>query len=225
MVDAIPTTELSQIATEKRSELDKAKFSDDLDDFLKLLVTQLQNQDPTEPMDTTQFTDQIFQLSTVEQSINQNNNLEELIQIFGNSQNGYIVSYVGKLVEVEGTRVELAEQGATRFAYELPEGANAAFVQIFDDRGNTVFLGEGPTKTGRNSVTWDGLNADGERANPGNYNVKVSIQDSEGNLQEISTFVGGRVEGLNLNEEPPTLLVNGEEIPLDSVNFIGEPVS
>lgn len=221
MVDAI-TPNVSQIATESRAQASRAKFGEDFDDFLNLLLVQLQNQDPTQPLDTNEFTQQIVQLNTVEQSISTNDNLEKLVGLYERTNTSNIVSWTGKLVEVEGSRVQVTETGA-KFAYELEEKVSNAFVQIFDNSGKTVFAGEGSKIVGRNTVNWDGLDNSGNPVPPGTYNVRVSVRKEDDNIEEITTYVGGRVDGVNLAGESPTLLVNDEEIPLEDVNFIGSP--
>ncbi len=231
MVSAIAgANAVRQVGDPTQGQLDKQQLANDLDDFLTLLLVQLENQDPTEPMDANQFTEQIVQLSGVEQSINTNTNLEKLIALQETTFNSDLISLTGRRVEIKGSRLELNElaDGSTSasMAYKLPDDVkdiDKVFVQVFDDAGNPVFTGEGTTTAGRNTVTWDGLNNDGEQVPAGLYNVVVSTRTHDGNVENIDAFVGGTVEGVNLAAETPTLVINGQEVTLEEVNFIGNP--
>jgi flagellar basal-body rod modification protein FlgD len=208
--------------TPAKSELDRDRFSQDFDDFLNLLMTQLQNQDPTQPMDTNEFTQQVVQLSTVEQAINTNTNLEKLINTTNNTQNSNIVAWTGKMVEVQGNNVVLGEQG-TQFAYELANEVEQVAIRIERADGTLVFTSEGTKNIGRNTVTWDGKDNNGNAMQPGEvYRVQVTSKNSDGQFENVKTLVGGRVDGVNMSVNPPRLLVNDQEIPLDEVNFIGQ---
>lgn len=200
-----------------------SKFAKDFDDFLKLLVTQLKNQNPLEPLDSNEFTDQIVQFTGVEQSINTNQKLDALLGITQLSNNSDIISFAGKQVEVEGSTIVLPEDGEVSFAYNIDESQiKKTFVTIRDAFGNTVFNGEGSTSEGKHFYSWNGVDNSGNQSSPGAYHIQITTENSDGNINNISSIVQGVVEGVNLVGSEPTLVVNGEEIPLGKVNFIGE---
>jgi len=200
------------------------KLAGDFDDFLKLLVTQLKNQDPTSPLDTNQFTQQIVSFAGVEQQINSNKKLEQLIAATNVSQNSNLISFIGKDVEIESASIALESVGNVSFSYILDEPAQNVFVTVRDSQNNTVFNGGGATTLGRNNALWDGTDNNGDRLPPGLYQVFVTAEDLSDNLANVSTLVRGRVIGANLNSESPTLIVNGEEITLGEVKFVGEAI-
>jgi flagellar basal-body rod modification protein FlgD len=226
MVDAVSTLAAAATVTDAtvKSKADKAgdAFSSDFESFLTLFVAQLENQDPLEPQDSSDFTAQIAQFSQVEQTVNTNKNLESIIDIFQTDNNSSVVNFSGKYVEVIGDSITLNEDGADNtFHYTLETAARQAFVQITDLNGDVVFTGEAIPDAGKNYLTWDGTDMEGNDAPAGRYTVRVNIKDSDGNIQDIATTVRGRVDGVNLDGEP-TLVVNGKLIALDDVKVVGE---
>ncbi len=221
MVSAVTTgTDLSSPSSKADNAL--SKFSADFENFLTIFVTQLENQDPLEPQDSSDFTAQIAQFSTVEQSVQTNKNLENIVDLFTQNSNSNLVSYSGKYVEVEGDSVRLEESpGNVSFRYYLDEPARESIVSIYNLDGQLVFSGGGINDAGNNNITWDGTDSEGEYVDPGYYIVRVAIRDQSGNLEQIPTIVKGRVDGISL-EGDPVLEVNGSLIPLENVTFIGE---
>ncbi len=207
------------------------KFAQDFDDFLTLMIAQLNNQDPLDPLESSEFTDQIVQFTGVEQSINTNTKLDTLISTVSNDQGVNLVNYTGKNVETIGNLVTLPAstqngeevvQGQLSFAYELDEPAENVFITIKDLAGATVFTGDGPNKAGRNSVTWDGIKNDGDYLNGGNFQVIVTTADANNDVTTVDTYVSGTVQGVNFDGDDPTLIVNGEIIPFDAIRFVGD---
>ena len=199
------------------------QLAGNFDDFLKLLLTQLQNQDPTSPLDTNDFTQQIVSFAGVEQSVATNKNLENLIAKTQATQNSAVASFIGKDVEVDGSLVTYtaAEGETVNFGYELDQEASQVFVTVKDLNNVTVFNGTGPKDIGRNNVQWDGTDNDGNPVDAGIYQVFATAQVNGGNLENQKTLVRGKVIGIALDGEEPKVVVNGEEIPLSEVKFIG----
>ncbi len=215
---------LQNLAKTPSADTALSNFAEDFDDFLQLLVAQLQNQDPTSPLETNEFTAQIVSFTGVEQEINTNKKLEALIELQLGNQTSNLVSFVGKEVEVAGNSVVLESEGNVSLAYNLDEPAEKVFVTIRDLQGNVVFNGDGTNNAGRNNLQWDGKGVNGERLPVGLYDVRITKEDASGALTEQPLFVKGRVVGVNLDGEQPRLIVNGEEIPLSEVKFVGEAV-
>src|SRR3546814_15982085 len=94
----------------------------DFNTFLTLLTTQLKNQDPTSPMDSNEFTQQLVQFSQVEQQIDMNKNLETMISLLQSQQSSSNLKYVGKVVDVDSADATLPQGNTTKWSYELPEG-------------------------------------------------------------------------------------------------------
>lgn len=220
MVDAIAGSNNSSLTSTGAL----GKLGEDFDDFITIMIAQLENQDPTEPLDANEFTNQIVSFSEVEASINTNNKLDQLITLTQNTQVSNIVSFAGKTVEVEGHSVELNEEGSVSFSYELPEDVVKSFITIRDELGDVVFTADGAKGFGRHNFEWNGNDLDEERLNAGNYDVFVSHENINGIVDTVPTFVKGTVTGIDLSKDELTLFVNGEEILLDDVEFIGEEI-
>lgn len=206
-------------ATGSRSELARQGIADDFATFLVLLTTQLENQDPTSPMDTNQFTQQLVSFAQVEQSVNTNTNLEKLINSNNTSQLNSAVSYLGKLVETEGNTLTLAN-GKGEFAYDLESRATQTFVTITDMFGKTVSSGFGETSAGKHPVTWDGLGQGGNPVPEGAYKVSISALDADGNVIPTTVSTVNVVSGVSMEDGIPSLTISEEEdisVPLDKV--------
>lgn len=234
MVDSLSAATTASALEQPKTKEDTAlsKFANDFDNFLTLMVAQLKNQDPLEPLDSSAFTDQIVQFTGVEQSINTNKKLDKLVDILSGSRGENLLSYVGKDVEAIGNFIELKQpvtdangdivrQDAS-ISYVLDERVEKAFVTIKDLNGTTLFIGEGPVTAGRNSVTWDGVNNDSNYSDPGIYQVSVSVQNQEGNVDNIDAYITGKVQGINFESSEPTLIINSEIISADAVRFVGQ---
>ena len=133
----------------------EAQLEEDLNRFLNLLVTQLKNQDPLDPMDSSEFTSQLVQFASVEQQIFQNSNLETLVELQQTNQISSMVDFIDKVVEVDGTSFPL-ENSAAEFTYTMPQGARSASVIIRDSSGLSVLQRDANLDAGQHTFDWDG---------------------------------------------------------------------
>ena len=133
------------------------KFNADFNSFLQLLTTQLQNQDPLAPMDSSQFVTQLTQLSGVEQAIKTNSNLETMLSTLNAQGSKGDIAMLGKSVAIYSNQVHLSE-GNAEFLYQLAENAKEATVIIKDQGGNPIKTITGVAKTMgvQHPITWDG---------------------------------------------------------------------
>src|ERR1700742_4552360 len=132
---------------------DRSTIAGNFDTFLQLLTTQLQNQNPLDPLDTNQFTQQLVEFSGVEQQLKTNDFLSSLVQANSNTVNSNAVGYIGETVSASGVRSELAN-GKAQWNFSLPEAASVN-VDIKDASGNTVYTEKGDLKQGNGTCTWD----------------------------------------------------------------------
>ncbi len=144
------------------------------DDFLKLLVTQLQNQDPLNPTDSTEFVSQLAQFSSLEQLSNVNDNLK-IVQLFDQSiNNAQAVNFVGKTIKASGSMFELGSGETHEIQYQLGEDAATVYVSIVNASGETVRKIEMDQMTaGDQSVVWDGKDENGNAVSAGTYSFSV----------------------------------------------------
>lgn len=168
------------------------QINKDFNFFLKMLTTQLQNQDPTEPMDTTAMTQQIATYSGVEQQVKTNAQLEALLGANKQSQLSTAVSYIGREVETDGNIGTLqyaadgTKTGMAEYSYDLPEDIATATVTIKDKDGNVVYTGAGPVSKGENIVRWNGINSTTKKAmDAGEYTMEVLAKNGKGEVVNV----------------------------------------
>ncbi|MGI9436891.1 MAG: flagellar hook assembly protein FlgD [Geminicoccaceae bacterium] len=219
-IGAIPST-----AATKENDKDRVGLADNFDSFLKLLTTQLQNQDPTSPLDADQFTQQLVQFSGVEQQIRSNETLAQLASLMQANQLGQSVGYLGAEVEAEGDIVRLGDDGSAKVHYELDGPASAVTVKISDELGQTIATFAGETGGGRHSLTWDGFGDDGVRHSEGAFKIDVVAENATGDPVEASTMITGLVDGVEFGDGQTLLSVDGVLMPLDRVTAVRTPTS
>lgn len=150
----------------------RVKLAENFDQFLKLLTAQLQNQDPTNPINTNEFTNQLVMFAQVEQQIATNSNLESLLDMNRTGQITSIAPLVGKRVEIDGPDLALQE-GVGQFAFDNPNGHGNGRVVITDPSGRIVRDQQVSLNRGHNLLEWDGLDGAGARVPDGAYQVSV----------------------------------------------------
>lgn len=194
------------------------KLAEDFTQFLTLLTTQLQNQDPLNPMDSTEFTNQLVQFSQVEQSINTNQKLDDMLALQVGSISSVALGYVG--MDVTYTSAEMGWDGETPIDvhYGLSEQASVAKVNIYSEDGKTLIRSlDAPKSPGSQKVTWDGKDNNGNLMEEGTYTVKVDAADKNGKPLTVSTAVTGNVRGIESQDGVVYLLVGERAIALGSV--------
>lgn len=191
------------------------------EEFVKLLTVQLENQDPTKPLETDQLTQQIASLSQVEQQINTNKNLEKLMTFFMQSQVSSQVGYMGKLVEAPGNLGALSG-GQGIFVYTLAAEASNVEVSISDVDGNVVYSGDGTKLAGRNTFVWDGKNNQGQQMPDGTYMVSVKAKDPSGQAIESSTSSSGKVTSVETIDGITYIALGDILVPMDKIVSVRE---
>lgn len=223
MVDVSSATGASTAVL--KSDKAKASLGADYDSFLKLLTTQLKNQDPTAPMDANQFTQQMVSFTGVEQAINTNTNLEKLISLNQTTQLNNAASYIGKVVEADGSAGQLIN-GQAQFSYSLPKATAETTITITDSTGKVVFTGPGEKAEGQYKYVWDGKDVNGNQAKSGSYNIAVTAKDKNQSAVTATTTTTGMVLAITIESGMPMLtLSNGTTVSLDTVKGITNPVA
>jgi flagellar basal-body rod modification protein FlgD len=150
-----------------------SRIAADFDTFLTLLTAQLQNQDPLDPLDTDKFVSQLVEFSSVEQSIQTNQNLETLIGLQSSAETANALTLLGETVVFAGDRA-VAENGAAEWRYTVPEGASAVALTVVDANGRIVAQTAGSAAAGEHAFTWTG------GAEGGVYRLGVAAVDRSG---------------------------------------------
>lgn len=188
------------------------------EDFLNLLVTQLQNQDPLNPSDSSEFTAQLATFSSLEELQNINTTLEGVSVSQTILTNSQAVDYIGKRIQAIGDQIQLADGQADSIEFNISEDAAGVYVKIYDQYGEFVQDIElGSTEAGLQSVEWDGLDHLGQQAPDGSYSFEVTAMDDQGNTTYVTTFTSGTVSGVYYKNGLAYLVTADQEIPLGSV--------
>lgn len=171
-------------------------LSADMDTFLKLLTTQMQYQDPLDPMDASEYTNQLVQYSNVEQAIKTNTKLDNLLNLSIYNLGVQASGYVGKTVQVLGDVMPL-DGGVAKATYTLSKNVQECTIMVKDADGNVVYTETGDKTAGAHDFVWDGKNSAGEQMPDGAYQITVSTAVANGETEaSVTTTVFGRVTGV-----------------------------
>jgi len=196
-------------------------LQDDLNRFLNLLVTQLKNQDPLDPMDSNEFTSQLVQFASVEQQIYQNANLEKLVNAQETSQISSMVNFIDKTIEVDTERFPL-ENGQAEFTYTMPAGAKSASIIIRSPAGLTIYEQDANLDQGQHTFEWDGRNSAGQTVADGEYSAIITGLSNQNELLNISQTAFGRVTGIGIDNGVTSLFMGDIEVPQTKVLSVKE---
>jgi flagellar basal-body rod modification protein FlgD len=177
------------------------------DDFMKLLMTQLQNQDPLKPMDSHEFAAQLAQFSSMEQLANINKGIEGLRSGQGDDSKLQAIGMIGKHISAAGRELDLkAGQNAT-LTHTLDADTKPTKASIFDVTGNLVREIDLSKMEKQAEIVWDGKDNNGVQAAPGKYTFRVQGIGRSGETQESGTELSGRVLGVEMSGKTPMLVV------------------
>ncbi len=205
------------------STLDENNFAIKFEEFLKLLTIQLQNQDPTAPMDSETFTRQLTQFSAVEQAIRTNSRLDTLIDIGRANQIVAAASYVGQEVELRTDRIYLPAVGDAAIAYSLPRSATEVRLKVLGEDGAILVERSLPTEAGYHEARWDGLNDAGVRLPSGDYRVEIEARDERGQPVAVGLRSLGVVDAVEFDDSGLLLSIGGVLRPIESVAAVRRP--
>jgi flagellar basal-body rod modification protein FlgD len=187
--------------------------------FLQLLTTQLQNQNPLDPLDTNQFTQQLVEFAGVQQQLNTNDSLATLVSLQQTSQATQALNYVGKTAVVSGSTAALANSTAT-WQLSVPT-ASTVNITIANSTGQTVFTGSYNASAGNNQpFEWNGQGNDGTQWPDGNYTLTATAKDGGGNTVAITSAIEGTVNSVDLTQSPPLLSIGGHTYTVNQIQSI-----
>ena len=187
---------ISSINTSSTTTSSSQTLSADMNTFLTLLTTQLQYQDPLDPMDTAEYTNQLVQYSNVEQAIQTNKKLDNLLSMSIYNLGVQATGYVGKTVQVLGDMMPL-DGGVAKSTYTLSKNVQECTILVKDADGNVVYTQSGENAAGAHDFVWDGKNSAGEQMPDGVYQIVVNTSVAQGEAAaSVTTTVFGRVTGV-----------------------------
>ncbi len=192
-------------------------IADNFQTFLTLLTTQLQNQNPLDPLDTNQFTQQLVQFAGVEQQLKQNDQLKSLVEMQKATQATQALVYVGNNVAVDGSTAQFNTSATWNL---LASKDTTAQVNITNAAGSVVYSGNFAIKQGNASFVWDGKGNDGAQYPAGSYTLSATGKDANGQDVAISTEVQGVVDSVDLSASPALLSINGANYTVDKIKRV-----
>ena len=191
-------------------------LSSNFSTFLTLLTTQLKNQDPTSPMDSNTFTQQLVEYSQVEQQIDTNTNLQTLISQGTSNAGSVTTGYLGKKVSVTNGNASLTN-GVANWTYNLGTTAAATQLTVTNASGQVVYTGAGGTTAGNNVFTWNGQDNNGNQLADGTYKLAATATDSNGTAITSSVASAGTVTQIDLTGTTPQLIIGNMEVGVGDI--------
>ncbi len=214
-IDALGAAFGSQTASSQ------ASLANNFDMFLTLLTEQMKAQDPLNPLDSTEFVNQLVNFSSVEQEIRSNQNLESLISIQAASAQGAAVGFIGREATVASPNASL-EDGSAEWTYIMPEDSQGTLVSIEDSNGRTVATFEGESTAGTHVFEWNGQDLSGNTVEDGIYTMEVSAVNADGDPMQPDILTTARVTGVDFSGSEVVVELNGLFVRLSSVRSLRE---
>jgi flagellar basal-body rod modification protein FlgD len=217
-----PVTSNSAAATAQGvNNTSSQQIAGNFDEFLQILTTQLQNQDPLSPMDANSFTQELVEFASVEQQIDTNTNMQTMISLQQATTDLAGLQLVGSTVTVSGSSAALANASNSPATWTLNSpSAATANVSITNSSGQTVFTGTSALNAGTQTYSWNGQGSNGVTWPDGNYTLSITATGANGQPVSVSTQVQGVVSAVNTSANPPTLTVGGQTVPMSSIQSI-----
>jgi flagellar basal-body rod modification protein FlgD len=208
----------AQTGSTGANTVDRSTLANNFQSFLTLLTTQLKHQNPLEPLDTNQFTQQLVQFAQVEQQLKQNEQLTTLISIEKSAQATTALAFVGSTVAVDGQTAALTNGNAS-WSFQVSKPVTAA-VSIKNSTGQTVYSGNFSMNAGTQNFSWDGRGNNGTQWPDGNYTISIVGKDASGQSVAIPSEVHGTVDSVDLSQSPPLLSIGGQNFTLDKIKRV-----
>jgi flagellar basal-body rod modification protein FlgD len=214
-----PSSSSSSSTADATNALASQQIAGNFQSFLQLLTTQLQNQNPLDPLDTNQFTQQLVEFAGVQQQLNTNSDLSTLVSLQQTAQSTQALNFVGKTAVVQGSTAALTNSSAT-WDFNIPSNSTMN-ISIANSSGQTVFTGQYSANAGNNQpFTWDGKGTDGTQWPDGQYKMTATAADGSGNSVGVTTSVQGVVSSVDLTQTPPLLTIGGQTYTVNQIQSI-----
>jgi flagellar basal-body rod modification protein FlgD len=218
MTAVSPISTTGTASSSVSTALDNTEIASNFTTFLQLLTTQLKNQNPLDPLDTNQFTQQLVQFAQVEQQMKSNDQLSSLVSLEKSAQASTALAYVGATVVVDGSTAALTNGSAT-WNLNVTKPSTAT-ITIKDSTGQNVYTGTTGVNPGTQTFTWDGHGNDGRIWPNGNYTLTATAVDASNQSVAISTEVQAVVDSVDLTQSPPVMSINGQNYTLDKIKRV-----
>jgi flagellar basal-body rod modification protein FlgD len=219
IINPIGTTSTGSTATEGISATGDSSLGKD--DFLKILVAQLEAQDPLAPMEGQEFASQLAQFSSLEQLTNVNTNLESSQAFDLALSNNSAIALIGKNVDAPGNTIDLKAGEAESLSFSVDSDATDVSIDIYNSSGVKVSTANlGAQSQGLHEFVWNGTDASGALLPVGNYTFNVTASDAVGNFVKAETFAAGLVTDVIFEEGQAFAIVNGQKLATSEISKV-----
>lgn len=198
-----------------------SKLNADFDMFLKLLTTQMQNQDPLDPMDTAQYTQQLVQYSQVEQSIEQTKTLKEMLAAFGTQNLMQASALIGAQVETSSAISGLSAATPAQWTWSATRDLASMTGTIKDEKGKVIDTFPINATGAAGAFTWDGTTSGGKKVEPGLYTLELAGKDASGAAVTATAHAYGKVTDVELDNGTVQMTINGLKVASSELLRIG----
>ncbi len=194
----------------------------DKDAFFKLMLTQLKNQDPMNPLKNHEMAAQLAQFSTLEQMSNMNSTLNKIEGKNSEPQNFQALNLIGKTVAGDSSKVTRTQFDKTHdFNFDVPQDLNEAAIKVTNAKGETIREYKmNNLKAGANKIAWNGQNDAGDNQPPGDYQFKIEATNKAGQKVNVKTDFEGQISGISFSAEGPVLQVGSQSLKMRDVRQI-----
>lgn len=198
------------------------RVKDTMSMFLQMFTQQMASQDPLSPMDSNQLTQQLVNMTQVEQTVGMNRNLELLLSKQESFQKLSTLGLVGKKVKAETTEFAYmaGDNEQVGLVYELPKTASTAKVKIYNEQNRLVQELDASSTIGEHVIAWNGKLQDGSQAPAGEYHYKVDALDEKQEAIPTKNFVYSVIDGVNYAGEDPIAMIHNQKLSLDKIQEI-----
>ena len=191
------------------------------DDFMKILVAQLQAQDPLAPMEGQEFASQLAEFSSLEQLTNVNSNLEASQAFDLAMSNSAALALIGKNIDAPGNTIDLKSGEVENLSFSLDGEAAEVGIDIFDSTGAKVSrVNLGAQKSGLSEYVWNGRDSSGALLPSGNYTFNITASNSAGNFVPVKTFAAGLATDVVFENGKAFAIVNGQKLAVNEVSKV-----
>ena len=192
------------------------------DDFLKLMLTQLKNQDPLSPLEGTEFAAQLAQFTSLEQLMNLNDSMETSIDanyyLTQSINNTLAATLIGKDVKLSTNEFSFSNQENMTLGYNLSSQASSISIKVYNDSGALVkTIENAPKMSGDNKLIWDFTDNEGNKVPQGKYRFEIEATDSQDQPISASKFIVGKIDGVKYSDYGTKLLINGSDYLLSDI--------
>lgn len=218
MIDGITNTTSSNTTTSSTKE----KTTLGKDDFMKLMITQLKYQDPMNPLDSSQYSAQLAQFSSLEQLTNLNDNIQKSIDanyyLTQSINNTMTATLIGKDVKLSGDKLNYTGQANCSLGYKLPAEASSVKINIYNSDGSLVKTIESlPESTGEHKLSYDFTDNNGNKLAQGNYTFEIVAKGSNQENMTTEIYKTGTIDSVKFTDSGTKIIINSEEYNLSDI--------